>query len=436
MSAVENIANLGVADLAQKYRDGSVSPVTVAEFYLSQIAILNPTINAVLDIYAKEAHQAAKASAQRYKAGKPLSKIDGVPIGVKANIAVAGHVCHGGIKAYDSNIAERDAEVVERLKNAGVIILCSLNMEEGALGAATDNPWFGKTQNPLNIGHTPGGSSGGSAAAVASGMMPAALGTDTMGSVRIPSAYCGLVGHKPTNGFCSMNGVMPLSPTLDCVGPHTRSVADARVILDIVSGIKTKTPNPHELTIGRLDWDGFVAVEADIRRGFDKAISAFDKAGASIVDIRFDGYDFGKARRAGLLISEIEGAQFHLQQYETRPEGFSEHFQSLLAWGVRQTNEKVEEAFTLVAEQAERANAIFDNCDVLIAPTAPQKAFKFGDPIPVNQADFTAFANFAGLPATAVPMTFGGLPSSVQIIGPKGEDGLTLAIAQKLEELI
>jgi aspartyl-tRNA(Asn)/glutamyl-tRNA(Gln) amidotransferase subunit A len=436
MSRAREIVDLGVVDLAARFRDGSLSPTTVTEFYLSQIAILNPRIHAVLDVYVEEAHIAAKVSAQRYKSGKPLSDIDGVPIGVKANIGVKGHVCHGGIKAYEKHIAPEDADVVAQLKKAGAIIIGSLNMEEGALGAATDNPWFGKTYNPLKSGYTPGGSSGGSAAAVASGMMPAALGTDTMGSVRIPSAYCGLVCHKPTNGLVSMKGIMPLSPTLDCVGPHTRSVADTRMILNVLSPANANDPNPRELTIGRLDWAGDVVLEKAIEQGFEKAISVFDKAGASIVDIRFDGYDFSKARRAGLLISEIEGAQFHLDQYERNPDGFSEHFQSLLTWGVKQNSEKVEAAFALIVDQTDRANAIFDSCDVLIAPTTPQNAFKFGDPIPANQADFTAFANFAGLPATAVPVKSNGLPASVQIIGPKGKDGLTLAVAQKLEEFI
>lgn len=435
MSQKDDIVELGVAGLTVRYRDGSLSPTAVTEFYMSQIAIFNPRINAVLDLYAEEAHAAAQASALRYKAGKPLSKIDGVPMGVKANIAVKDHVCHGGIKAYENNVAKKDAEVVARLKKSGAIILGSLNMEEGALGAATDNPWYGKTHNPLKHGFTPGGSSGGSAAAVASGMMPAALGTDTMGSVRIPSAYCGLVGHKPTNGAVPFDGIMPLSPTLDCVGPHARTVEDVQLIFSAMSGEKTNSTNPEKLTVGRLDWANDVVVEPAIRRGLDKAITALEEAGASVNQLRFDGYDFSKTRRAGLLISEVEGAEVHAKTYGGNPELFSDHFQSLLTWGVLQSQEKVDAAYELIAMQKDRADVIFENCDVLIAPTAPQRAFKFGSPIPANQADFTAFANFAGLPATAVPIP-GGLPASVQIIGPKGADGLTLAVAQTLMRLI
>ena len=440
MNSVENIVELGVAELAKKFRDGSLSPVAVTEFYLSQIAILNPKLNAVLDVYTKEAHSAAKASAQRYKKGTPLSDIDGVPIGVKANIAVSGRVCHGGIKAYENEIVKKDSAIVALLKTAGAVILGSLNMEEGALGAATDNPWFGKTYNPLKKGHTPGGSSGGSAAAVAAGLMPVALGTDTMGSVRIPSAYCGLVGHKPTYGLISMDGVMPLSPSLDHVGPHTRNVGDSIQIMDVISSKKLSKQGAElaSLTIGKLDWGDKVEVSPAIRDGFEKAVRALEGTAKNIVNVSLDRYQFGQVRRAGLLVSEVEGAEIHLSQYEKNPEGFSNHFQSLLAWGALQKQSKVDLAYARIEEQKTRADQVFESCDVLIAPTAPQRAFKFGEAIPANQADFTAFANFAGLPATAVPVAMGKneLPASVQIIGPQGSDALTLKVSEKLAGLI
>ena len=440
MSSNKNIVALGVSGLARKFREGSLSPVTATEFYLSQIAILNPKINAVLDIYAPEAHKAAQASALRYKAGKPLSDIDGVPVGVKANIAVNGQFCHAGIKAYENVRAKKDAQVVSRLKKSGAVIIGSLNMEEGALGAATDNPWFGKTFNPLKAGYTPGGSSGGSAAAVAAGMMPAALGTDTMGSVRIPSAYCGLVGHKPTYGLVAMNGVIPLSPTLDHVGPHTRTAEDAMQMMNAISGqnVSGLDVDLSGLSVGILDWTGQVDVEPGVRKGFDAVVAGLKTAGAKTQSVSLRDYDFGQVRRAGLLVSEIEGAKIHTPRYEKKPEGFSEAFQSLMTWGVLQNKQKVEAAYARIAAQKARAATIFKTCKVLIAPTAPQRAFKFGDPVPANQADFTAFANFAGLPATAIPVSLGKnqLPASVQIVGPRGSDALTLAVADRLSKLI
>ena len=390
----------------------------------------------MLDVYADRARKAAAASTARYKAGKPLSPLDGVPIGVKANIAVKGEVCHGGIKAYAKTRADKDADVVANLRASGAVILGSLNMEEGALGAQTDNPWFGKTHNPLKHGYTPGGSSGGSAAAVAAGMMPAALGTDTMGSVRIPSAYCGLSGHKPTQTLLSKAGLLLLSPTLDCIGPHARTPEDAALMLAGMSG----KPNPQpdldmsKLRIGVLDFDGVVDIEDGVAAGFDNMCESLRRLGGQTLPVKFDGYDFSKARRAGLLISEIEGAEVHLPQYEQNPHGFSEHFQSLLTWGVMQSAEKCRAAYALIDAQKARAADVFKSCDLLLAPTAPQTAFKFGTPVPAGQADFTAFANFAGLPATAIPSGTGknGLPVSVQIIGPQGADALCFAMAAKL----
>jgi len=158
----------------------------------------------------------------------------GISVGVKANIAVKNHICHGGIKAYDNAVKKDDALVIKRLRTAGYNISAIVNMEEGALGAQTDNPWFGKTFNPLKAGYTPGGSSGGSAAAVAAGQVDIALGTDTMGSVRIPSAYCGLWGFKPSHNEKMLEGVMPLSPTLDTVGVHGHSLEDVARITQVI----------------------------------------------------------------------------------------------------------------------------------------------------------------------------------------------------------
>jgi len=313
-------------------------------------------------------------------------------------------------------------------------------MEEGALGATTDNPWYGKTYNPLKEGHTPGGSSGGSAAAVAAEMMPASLGTDTMGSVRIPSAYCGLVGHKPTYGLISMKGVMPLSPTLDHVGPHTRSVRDAVEIMNIltVKDLSKAEVDLSSLTIGKLEWGDNVDVDPDIVKALDDVFGIVEKAGATIQTVSIEGYRYGQARRAGLLVSEVEGAEIHVSQYEKNSTGFSEHFQSLMTWGVMQKQAKVDLAYARIEEQKLRAKTMFETYDILIAPTVPQRAFKFGDAIPANQADFTAFANFTGLPATAVPVPLDRdrLPASIQIIGPSEDDALTLAVAKQVSDLI
>lgn len=428
-----------ICEVSDNFSAGLWGPQDYLEHCLGQIKAKNPAINAVLDVYEAESRIAASQSQKRYQSGRPLSKLDGIPIGVKANIAVKGQVCHGGIRAYGSYAAPEDAAAVKNLRRAGAIILCSLNMEEGALGAATDNPWYGKTHNPLRPGFTPGGSSGGSAAAVAADMMPAALGTDTMGSVRIPSAYCGIVGYKPSRGLIPMDGVMPLSPTLDIAGPHVRYIKDAALLLPVMAG-QSKSYAGVALSNFRfaaMQIAPDMEIEPEVRAGFERLLSRLQTQPSTIrADDVLGDYPFGAMRRAGLLVSEIEGAEYHLAQYEKSPEGFSDHFQNLLSWGVRQPLAKTAKAYAALNAAKQVADKIFETIDIILAPTAPQEAFRFGASIPAGQADFTAFANFAGLPAVSIPMGAGktGLPIGLQIIGARGKDAYILQVATFLQE--
>lgn len=441
MSRPSKLATLDACAVAESFRTGSVLPLDYLDFCLGQIASRNPFLNAVLDVYESSAREAAKAAQSRLKAGQPLSMMDGIPVGVKANIAVKGQVCHGGIKAYAQATAQEDAGVVKNLRDAGAVILGSLNMEEGALGAATDNPWFGKCQNPLKRGFTPGGSSGGSASAVAGGLFPVALGTDTMGSVRIPSAYCGIVGHKPSAGLVPIDGVMPLSTSLDTVGPHVRSVRDAAMILPILSGntALTQVEPRSKITFACLHIQPDMDIEPDVQIIFDSAVAKISgHTGFKQIDDVLTDYNAGRVRRAGLLISEVEGAHYHVDQYERSPDGFSDHFQNLLSWGVRQPIAKLRGAYDAIGQAARDIEAALQTSDVIIAPTAPQTAFRFGEPIPAGQADFTALANFAGLPACSIPMGKGrrNMPLGLQVIGQRGEDASVLSVAAQISDLI
>lgn len=436
-----NPARASIASIIGWYARGQWTPSEYLRYCLRRIEDENPKINAVLEVYEEEAKTAAAASTRRFRARKPTSFLDGIPIGIKANIAFGGHACHGGIKAYENVMAPEDAKVVRNLRSAGAVILCSLNMEEGALGAVTDNPWFGRTENPLRDGHTPGGSSGGSAAAVAAGMVPAALGTDTMGSVRIPSAYCGLAGHKPSRDLIPKKGVLPLSTTLDTVGPHVRHLEDAAIMLPIMAG--TRRPfdlkNQDKARFACVHIPEGMDIEPEVREAFTMLVGwlaegdLMERTGDVLED-----YDYGRYRRSGLLLSEAEGAHYHTPQYEKHPEGFSDHFASMLSWGARQPLEKTRAAYGLVDQARVLAEEIFKTTDIILAPTAPQEAFKFGSPIPVGQSDFTAFANFAGLPAATVPIGKGQnrLPIGVQIIGPLGRDEFVLQMAARVRDLV
>ncbi|MGJ8562998.1 MAG: amidase [Alphaproteobacteria bacterium] len=348
---------------------------------------------------------------------------NGVTVGVKANISVAGQICHGGIKAYSKALASHDALVALRLRNAGYGLTAILNMEEGALGAQTDNPWFGKTFNPLKTGYTPGGSSGGSAAAVAAGQVDVALGTDTMGSVRIPSSYCGLWGFKPSHSTEMLEGVMPLSPTLDTVGAHGKTLDDVVSVTEVISGQSFAGGTVGEITV--LDWGNKVECQPEVQAKFSQFIKTLGKR--STTDLA--PYAFTKSRKAGLIISEVEGYEFHKGKIELNPEGFSDFFRGMLEYGRDLPKEKIDAAYVHLRELR---RAKFP--DFILMPTAPQTAFKFGEPVPANQADFTAFANLANRPAIQFPIGVDskGLPIGAQLVGPRGRETELVATVKSL----
>ena len=375
----------------------------------------NPRINAVIDAYNDLAIPEMADSDMRAEEGQTLSSIDGMPIGVKANIAVQGKFWHAGIKAYASRKADEDATVVKRLKAAGALLVGTLNMEEGALGAQTDNPWFGKSINPLKDGYTPGGSSGGSSAAVAAGYVEAALGTDTMGSVRIPSAYCGLWGFKPSHSEAMIEGVVPLSTTLDTVGVHAPSIETCVDVMEVLMGTTLSGGTAGDVVA--LDWGDAVEVELFIAE-------EFSKISKGLPTTTIEPYAYGKSRRAGLILSEVEGYAGHEKRLKSKPDGFSDFFRGMLEYGRDLPQERVDGAYAHIRELRE---ANFP--DFILMPTAPQLAFKFGDPVPANQADFTAFANLADRPAIAFPLGKDrrGLPASAQIVGPRGREADLIA---------
>ncbi|XBQ16654.1 MAG: amidase [Oceanicaulis sp.] len=418
---------------------GRWSPLQVFDAYARRIARLNPRLNAVLDTRFEAARNEAADSADRWARGAPLSEIDGAVMLVKANIAVEGLPWHAGIKAYERRIAREDAECVARLKAAGAIIAGTLNMEEGALGAVTDNPWFGRTLNPWGGEDeevTAGGSSGGSGAAVAAGLCVAALGTDTMGSVRIPAAYCGVAAHKPARGLVPTGGVIALSETLDHVGPLCRSAKDLPAFLAALSGQPVRPQKSLTgLRIGRWRFDDALEAHRDVMSAFETAIARLDNAGAEIVEVTSEHYQFGTSRRRGLLVCEIEGHAAHKAMLAENPAGFSDHFRRLLEWGAGQPADKAKAAYEAVRRTEADAETWFANCDLVVSPTTLEPAFDFSETPPPGQADLTAFADLSGVAATAVPMgrAANGRPVSIQFMAPVGGDYQALKAAAQFE---
>lgn len=416
--------------------DAHARPLEALEASLARIEALNGRLNAVLDL-APGARAEAEAAEARRRAGASLSELDGVPVLVKANIAVAGLPWHAGIGAYRNRVAAEDAQAVARLRAGGAVILGTLNMEEGALGAVTDNPHFGRCFNPWREGLTPGGSSGGSGAAAAAGFAPVTLGTDTMGSVRIPAAYCGVCGHKPSRGAVPVEGVIPLSHSLDHVGPLTRAAADLSPAFAVLSGLPVRTVESPLAgkRVGRWRFEIEMDVRLDVMRTFDAALALLREQGAQIVDLRLKRYGFGKSRREGLIISEWEGHGEHAVAMTENPQGFSDSFTKMLQWGARQGEARYREALRLLDASGLDAAEAFTKVDFIVAPTALEPAFRFGEPIPPSQADLTAFADFAGIPSTTVPMGLSaeGLPLGVQIMAPAGADFAGIAAATAFE---
>ncbi|MFY9238101.1 MAG: amidase [Roseovarius sp.] len=347
-------------------------------------------------------------------------------IGLKANIAVAGHAWTAGIGARANRIADRDAPVVAALRGTGAILLSRLAMDEAALGAATDNPHFGRCENPAYPGHSAGGSSGGSAAAVAAGLVDAALGSDTMGSVRIPAAYCGVYGLKVGQGVLPLDGVVPLAPSLDALGIFARTPAGISEVLDVLSPDCQSLELTGWSTIP-LTWSNRCTPEV---RAFHahcaKTLATMLGAPEMLPELDLDAL-----RSDAFLLTEIEGAQSLGAEL-----GLSPGLRKLLDYGARVSEGKAQAMRARLADAARLLTGALTPSRVALLPSVAEPAFAHGTRPPVGQADFTVLANIAGLPALALPAPGAIPPVSVQLVGPKGSERALLALAGRLAEVL
>ena len=415
--------------LGAAFAEMQVHPREVVEACLGRIASCDAQLGACNQIAQRNLlRNQAEGSAERWRKGVPRSALDGVPFGVKANIAVRGMAWHGGVGALRTRVAVRDAVCVARLRAAGLIPLAICNMHEAALGVTSDNPAFRATRNPHAPAHIPGGSSGGSAAAVAAGFLPIALGTDNLGSVRLPSALCGVVGFKPAYGEISNVGVMPLSPSLDHVGVHARSVADVAAAMRLLGAGEGA---PAKASIAALAW---TAWRLPVRSQADAPVAAaFVRllAGQGVQEtLDWSDMDLSALRRAALLLCERHAAGRFAALLRERPQGFSPTLRKMLAWGAGQPQEKVQRAGAVVEQAKQRLRGELAN-RLLLSPTTPHPAPRCGAEPPATLADLTAPAAIAGLPAISVPLPAAtpGLPLGLQIAGPRTVDVLEAASA-------
>ncbi len=426
---------------------GETSSVALVEAALEKITLSDGDVRAFITVMADSARAQAAASDARRAAGQTRGPLDGVVIALKDNIAVAGVLRTCGTAAF-SEPEPANSTVAERLLAAGAVIIGTLNMHEGALGASTDNPFWGRCQNPLMAGYTPGGSSGGSAAAIAAGMVPLTLGTDTMGSVRIPAAYCGLWGLKPTKGRLPVTGLGHLSWTLDSIGPLAQTAGDLGLLLNALEGLDLSDPlgatmpqTPpiptalSDLAFGVPDAAALADCEDVVIQSFDRFKASVLAAGVTLRAVTVEGWNPGALRRSGLLVSEVEGA-VSLGDAVDGP-GLSDEFRGMLNYGRTAGTPRLAKAYRQLQELSAAFGNAVHGLDGLLLPTAPQRAFAHGGDVPVNQADFTALANVAGAPAITMPLAAidNGLPVGAQIIAPAGHDHRLVAIGELMETL-
>jgi aspartyl-tRNA(Asn)/glutamyl-tRNA(Gln) amidotransferase subunit A len=436
-----------IAQLAQALRSRDVSAATVTDQCLAVIADRNPSLNAFITVLAEHAREQARHADAEIAAGRYRGLLHGVPISLKDLIDVQGTPTTAASKVREGHIATADAAVVTKLREAGAIIIGKTNLHEFALGTTNEDSAFGPARHPLDPARSPGGSSGGSAASVLAGMAYASIGSDTGGSIRIPSAVCGLVGLKPTIGEVSTAGIVPLSATLDHVGPLCRSVEDAAIVYDVLRGT---TPDEHETRRGAK---GF---RLGVLRGYFTAVldpqvvSAFERASARLRD---EGVTLGDADipHAGDIapiyvhIVLSEAAAYHAKTLESHGDAYTANVRQRLELGRYILAEDYVRALRGREMLMTEVDAALAGCDGLLLPAVPIPAHKIGvSMVRIGGAEEsirnltlrqTQLFNVTGHPAITVPCgtTPAGLPIGAQLVGRRGDTAGLLTLARALE---
>ncbi|HET7358670.1 MAG TPA: amidase [Rhodanobacteraceae bacterium] len=423
---------------------GRTQPQALADAYREAIERLNPRLNAYVDSRSGLL-QDQVASAERRRRDGLIGRLDGVPLAIKDNFDIAGWPTGAGLPGRAASPAAHDAHVVARLRAAGAVMLGKTNLDEGALGATTRNPHTGATHNPHRLGYTAGGSSGGSAAAVAAGMAAAAIGSDSMGSIRIPASYCGVCALKPTHGEISARGLVPAARRLDAVGLLARSVDDLTVLLQVLAGYDADDPRsrhrrvalsppdwePGRLRTGLLSDLAGIGVEAGVIELFNAALEKLPHELGERRMVDFSDWDFARSRRAGLLLMEAEMLDTFAGDLADTEFPVSDDFRRMLGYAQRKSAADYARADRVIDAAGLKMRRLFAQVDVLLLPTTPQGAFALDGPVPDNQADLTAFASLAACPAVSIPMGTlpDGMPVGLQLVGPRGSDLRLLELA-------
>ncbi len=467
-----DISTLTIITARQKLDNKEFSAVDLAKAYLAEIEKKNPELNAYLEVYSDVLEQAEAADALIAK-GESYPLL-GIPLAIKDVILIKGRHVTAASKILQGYTATYDATVIQKLKKQGAVFLGRTNTDEFAMGGSTENSAYGVTKNPHDLSRVAGGSSGGSLAAVAANLCLGALGSDTGGSVRLPAAFCGVVGFKPTYGRVSRNGLIAMGSSLDCIGPVAKNVTDTQILYDAIQGqdsldsttisevtyqqLKTKEKLvigvPRELVNGE-------GIDPKIKENFAEAIKKLEEQGHEIKDVslpnigmalsiyyiimpaeassnlsRFDGVKYGL---------HIEGKNLLEDYLKTRGQGFGKEVRRRILLGTYVLSAGYYDAYYGKAQLARQMlkkefEEAFKNVDLILTPTSPIPAWKIGeksDPLSMYLADiFTVTANIVGNPAISIPSGFmkiedKDLPLGIQFMAPNGAENLLFDVGKK-----
>lgn len=463
---------LTAIEIRDKFLRGEVSAVSIVQAYLDRIEKYDSQIGAFLNVLKDRSLSKAKSLDEKRSAGKKVGKLAGIPIAIKDNMHVKGEISTCGSKFLTNYRAPFDSTVVRLLEEEDAIIIGKTNLDEFAMGSSTENSALQKTRNPWNLKCTPGGSSGGSGAAVSARLCPVALGSDTGGSVRLPASFCGVVGYKPTYGRVSRYGLVAYGSSLDQIGPLAANTADAALILEVIGRHcekdSTSIPMPQEPYLQMLTgdikgmkvgvpWQFLEGLAPEPQKLFHQALEKLKGLGAQTVDIdltiqkyslavyyilataeastnlaRFDGIRYGQRSPAAKTLDEI----YNL----SKEEGFGPEVKRRILLGTYVLSAGYQDAYYKKAQRVRTLlihsyKEAFSKCDIIATPVSPFAAFEIGaiqDPLQMYLEDiYTLSINLAGLPAISIPngFTAQGLPIGLQLIGPQKQDGRVLHAA-------
>ncbi|MYD03592.1 MAG: Asp-tRNA(Asn)/Glu-tRNA(Gln) amidotransferase subunit GatA [Acidimicrobiia bacterium] len=469
-----------IVEAARALREGSITSVGLARQVLYRIAMVEAQLHAFLTVDTDGLMAGAEEADQAFAEGRDIGPLQGIPIALKDNLTTRNLETTAGSKILSGYVPPYDATVVKRLRQAGALIVGKTNLDEFAMGSSTENSAFGPTRNPWNTDRVPGGSSGGSAAAVAAGMSLGGLGSDTGGSIRQPASLCGVVGVKPTYGTVSRYGLIAFASSLDQIGPITHTVADAVLLLEVIGAPDPldSTSYPHEMEpvgarLGRglegirvgvaSQLGGAEAVEPDVEAAFFQMVSAMERAGATTLEVDLPSTEQGLSAyyliapaECSANLARFDGVRYGLRvngdtteqmMSRSRADGFGPEVTRRVLLGTFALSAGYHEAFygqaqkvrTLIREDLARA---YRQCDVLVSPTSPTTAFRLGDrtdnPLAMYMSDvLTIPSNLAGHPAANIPIGLDrhDLPIGFQVMAPALEEALMFQVASAVEEL-